>query len=71
MPTIKLTKKTHPLIQMRSPISNIGQVFFINEVDSIASPILDEHRFNEEEDMGEQVYNDINLEWNELNIIKD
>lgn len=67
---IKLTKK-HTFDPNEISDINIGQVFFINEVDSIASPVLDEHRFNEEEDMGEQVYNDINLEWNELNIIKD
>lgn len=67
---VKLTKKRTFDPNENSDI-NIGQVFFINELDSIASPISEEHIFNKEEDMGEQVYNDINLEWAELNIIRD
>jgi hypothetical protein len=50
---------------------NIGQVFFINQLDSLATPIPEEHLFDEDEDMGEQVFNDIDLQWGELNIIKD
>ncbi len=67
---VKLTKK-HTFDPNENSDINIGQVFFINQLDSIATPISDEHRFNEDEDMGEQVFNDLNLEWNELNIIKD
>lgn len=67
---IKLTKK-HTFDANEHSDINIGQVFFINTVDSIATPIDVSHRFKENEDMGEQVYNDLDLEWNELNVIRD
>ena len=67
---INLTKR-HTFDANENSDINIGQVFFINEVDSIASPIDEPHRFDEEEDMAEQVYNDLNLEWGQLNVIKD
>ncbi len=67
---IKLTKK-HTFDPNENSDINIGQVFFINELDSIASPISEAQRFDENEDMEVQVYNDLNLEWGELNVIKD
>lgn len=67
---IKLTKR-HTFDANENSDINIGQVFFINKVDSIASHIDELHRFNEDEDMGEQVFNDLNLQWEELNVIKD
>ena len=67
---IKLTKK-HTFDPNEISDINIGQVFFINEVDSIASPISEAQRFDENEDMDGQVYNDLNLQWGELNVIKD
>jgi len=67
---VKLTKK-HTFDPNENSDINIGQVFFINQLDSIATPIQESHLFDEEEDMGEQVFNDINLQWGELNIIKD
>ncbi len=67
---VKLTKK-HTFDPNENSDLNIGQVFFINQLDSIGTPIQEEHRFNEDEDMGEQVFNDLDLEWGELNIIKD
>lgn len=67
---INLTKR-HTFDTNEHSDINIGQVFFINEVDSIASPISDSYRFKEDEDMGEQVFNDLDLQWGELNIIKD
>ncbi len=67
---INLTKR-HTFEANENSDINIGQVFFINELDSIANPIDESHRFNEDEDMAEQVYNDLNLEWGELNVIKD
>lgn len=67
---IKLTKK-HTFDPNENSDINIGQVFFINQLDSLASPIQESHLFNEEEDMDEQVFNDIDLQWGELNIIKD
>ena len=67
---IKLTKK-HTFDPNENSDINIGQVFFINELDSIASPISEAQRFDENEDMDGQVYNDLNLQWGELNVIKD
>ena len=67
---IKLTKK-HTFDPNENSDINIGQVFFINQLDSIATPIQESHLFDEEEDMEGQVYNDIDLQWGELNIIKD
>ena len=67
---VKLTKK-HTFDSNENSDINIGQVFLINQVDSIASPVSEEHLFDEQEDMAEQVYNDIDLKWEGLNIIKD
>ena len=67
---IKLTKK-HTFDPNEISDINIGQVFFINEVDSLGIPIDESKRFEPHEDMGEQVYNDLNLQWGELNVIKD
>ncbi len=67
---IKLTKR-HTFDANENSDINIGQVFFINELDSVASPILEAKRFDENEDMDGQVYNDLNLQWGELNVIKD
>lgn len=67
---INLTKKHTFEANEKSDI-NIGQVFFINQLDSIASPIAEAKRFDENEDMDEQVYNDLNLQWEGLNVIKD
>ncbi len=67
---IKLTKK-HTFDPNENSDINIGQVFFINKVDSLGIPIDESKRFDPGEDMGEQVYNDLNLQWGELNVIKD
>ena len=67
---INLTKR-HTFDANENSDINIGQVFFINELDSISSPIDPSYQFNEGEDMDEQVFNDLNLQWGELNIIKD
>jgi len=67
---IKLTKK-HTFEANEDSDINIGQVFFINEVDSLGTPIPEQRRFEPDAEMGEQVFNDLSLEWGELNIIKD
>ena len=46
-------------------------MFFINQIDSIATPISKDKLFDASEDMVDQVHNDINISWNQLNIIKD
>ena len=67
---VKLTKK-HTFDANENSDINIGQVFLINQVDSIASPISEDHLFNEQEDMADQIFNDMNLQWEGLNVIKD
>jgi hypothetical protein len=67
---IQLTKN-HAFDTNENSDINIGQVFFINKVDSLAVPIPESKRFKEDKDMGEQVFNDIDLRWDELNVIKD
>ncbi len=67
---INLTKR-HTFDANEISDINVGQVFFINKVDSIANPIDESHRFDEGEDMADQVYNDLNLSWGQLNVIKD
>jgi len=67
---VKLTKR-HTFSANENSEINIGQVFFINQIDSIATPISKDKLFDANEDMEEQVHNDINISWNQLNIIKD
>ena len=67
---IKLTKR-HTFEANEDSDINIGQVFLINEIDSLGTAIEGPKRFDAGKDMGEQVYNDPGLEWGELNIIKD
>lgn len=67
---VKLTKK-HTFDPNENSDINIGQVFLINQLDSLAIPISEDHLFDEQEDMAGQVFNDIDLRWEGLNIIKD
>ncbi len=67
---IMLTKK-HTFDPNENSDINIGQVFFINELSGEALPVPEEKVFDSSEDMENQVFNDLNLEWNGLNIIKD
>ena len=50
---------------------NIGQVFFINKIDSLSQTIAKDKRFDTQEDMEDQVYNDLGLSWQGMNVIKD
>ena len=67
---IELTKK-HTFDPNENSDINIGQVFFINELSADATPIESEKVFDPGEEMEEQVFNDLDLEWQGLNIIKD
>ena len=67
---VKLTKK-HTFDPNENSEINIGQVFFINELNSEAIPISSENIFDPEEEMDQQVQNDMGLDWKGLNIIKD
>ena len=64
-------KKRHAFKKNEHSAINIGQVFLINQIDSLAVSIPEENRFKSNEDMIDQVHNDIDLEWKGLNIIKD
>lgn len=64
-------KKRHMFKANEKADLKIGQVFFINQLDSIATPIPKEKRFNTKEDMEDQIYNDLNISWEGMNVIKD
>jgi hypothetical protein len=67
---VSLTKR-HAFEANEHSDINVGQLFLINKVDSIASPVPKDKRFDKDEDMASQVHNDLNLHWEGLNIIKD
>lgn len=67
---IKLTKR-HSFEANENSKINIGQVFSINKLDSITTPISKDKRFDTSENMENQVYNDLNISWDQMNIIKD
>ena len=67
---VNLTKR-HMFSSNEYAKINIGQVFSINELDSPASPISKSKQFDSSEEMETQVHNDLNLDWNELNIVKE
>ncbi len=50
---------------------NIGQVFLINKIDSVGIPIPKEKLFDSGKDLEKQIFNDTNMQWNELNVIKN
>ncbi len=64
-------KKRHMFKSNEKADLKIGQVFFINQLDSIAIPIPKEKRFNTKEDMEDQIFNDLNISWEGMNVIKD
>lgn len=67
---IKLVKK-HTFDENEVSKINVGQVFFINELDSIATPVDEDYRFDTNEDMDGQVHNTLDLTWDQMNVIKD
>ncbi|MCF6297774.1 MAG: hypothetical protein L3J08_07310, partial [Flavobacteriaceae bacterium] len=64
-------KKSHVFKANEHSKINIGQIFFINKIDLIASPIPKEKLFDAKKNMEDQVHNNINIKWRELNIIKN
>lgn len=64
-------KKRHMFKSNEHADLKIGQVFFINQLDSIATPVPKAKQFDTDKDMKEQVYNDLNISWEGMNIIKD
>lgn len=67
---VKLTKR-HTFEANEHSDINIGQVFFINKIDSVANSIPKEKQFEAKDDMENQVYNDLNISWEGMNVIKD
>ncbi len=64
-------KKRHMFKSNEHANLKIGQVFFINKLDSIAIPVPKAKRFDTEKGMEDQIYNDLNISWESMNIIKD
>lgn len=67
---VKLTKR-HTFSANEHSEINIGQIMFINKIDTVATPIAKNKLFDANEDMEDQVHNDINISWEGMNIIKD
>ncbi len=67
---VSLTKR-HTFKSNEHSKFNIGQVFFINKIDSLAQSIAKDKRFDTDEDMENQVYDDLGLSWEGMNVIKD
>ncbi len=67
---VNLTK-THTFSANEHSAISIGQVFLINKIDTTATAIPKEKRFDAGEDMAEQVFNDDYMTWEGLNMIKD
>jgi len=67
---VRITKR-HTFSSNEHSDIKIGQVFFINQLDSVATPVPKEKRFNTKEDMEDQIYNDLNISWEGMNVIKD
>ncbi len=66
---VNLTKK-YMFDENENAAINVGQIFVINKIDAVGIPIAKEKRFDDNEDLENQIYNDINIQWNELNSIK-
>ena len=49
----------------------IGQLFSVNALSANPVPIPKEKQFDPEKPMEEQVYNDLNLDWSRINVIRD
>jgi len=64
-------KKRHMFKANEKADLKIGQVFFINQLDSIATPIPKAKQFDTDKDMEDQIYNDVNISWEGMNILKD
>lgn len=67
---INLTKR-HTFSSNEQSNINVGQVFFINKLETLATPIAKDKIFDSNEDMEEQIYNDLNISWEGMNVIKD
>ncbi len=67
---INLTKRNTFDANENSEI-NIGQVFSINEINSDAKLIPTEKLFKSDKEMENQEFNDINISWDIINVIKD
>ena len=63
--------KKHMFDSNENSTINIGQVFLINKIDSVGIPIPKEKLFDSGKDLEEQIFNDTNMQWNELNVIKN
>lgn len=67
---ISLTKK-HMFDANENSAVNVGQLFLINKIDSVGTPVSKEKLFAADKDLKDQVFNDLNLQWSGLNIVKD
>ncbi len=67
---VKLVKR-HMFDKNEISNINIGQVFSINSILMEPTVIPEEKVFNPDKKMEEQVFNDSNLNWQEINVVRD
>jgi len=67
---VQLTKR-HAFEENEEADINIGQVFSVNSFQPKGNPISSEKRFDPGKKLEEQVHNDLQLNWNQINTVKD
>lgn len=67
---VNLTKR-HAFDKNETAKLNIGQVFSIISFSPDGTPIEESKKFDANEKLADQMYNDLNLQWNQINIIPD
>lgn len=67
---VDLTKR-HAFEENEEAAINIGQVFSVNTIQLKGNPVSSEKRFDPDKKLEEQVYNDLQLNWNQINTVKD
>ncbi len=67
---VDLTKR-HAFEENEKAEINIGQVFSVNSIQLKGNPITSEKTFDPDKKLEKQVYNDLQLNWNQINTVKD
>ena len=67
---VDLTKR-HTFEENEEAAIIIGQVFSINSIQTKGNSISAEKRFDPDKKLKDQVYNDLQINWNQINTVKD
>ncbi|MDZ7612335.1 MAG: hypothetical protein U5K51_00365 [Flavobacteriaceae bacterium] len=63
--------KRHAFEENEEAAITIGQVFSINSIQPKGNSISAEKRFDPDKKLKDQVYNDLQINWNQINTVKD